>query len=328
MKPSEKLSFVIPCYRSANLITRVVADIEATVSARGGYDYEIILVNDSSPDDTYEVLAALAAHNTRIQVVNLARNFGQAAAIMAGYHYVTGDIIINLDDDGQTDPKYLFTLVDTLHNEDLDIVFAKYPVKKHSAFRNFGSRVNDMMAEYLIGKPKDLVFTSYFAAKGFVIDEVLRYDKPYPYVDGLLMQATRRVGAVEIPHKEREEGESGYNLAKLLKLWLNGFTAFSVRPLRIATVIGLLVALTGFIYGIYIIAMELFHPSGVPGWASLMAVTVLLGGMHMVMLGLVGEYIGRIYISQNNAPQYVIRNTINTAKEKCRTKGADETDKN
>ncbi|MEF9919323.1 MAG: glycosyltransferase, partial [Eubacterium sp.] len=223
------------------------------------------------------------------------------------------DLIINLDDDGQTDPKELFKLVDGVHGG-LDVVYAKYPDKKHSLFRNFGTKVNDIMADMFIGKPRDLVFTSYFCAKRFVIDEVLRYDKPFPYIDGLLLRVTNRVCAVEIQHRNREEGESGYTFGKLLSLWLDGFTAFSLKPLRIATVMGFIVAMIGFLYGVVTIIRRIVEPIEETGWASLMAATVFIGGMIMVMLGFVGEYIGRIYISQNNAPQYVVRNTLNVDK--------------
>lgn len=314
MMNKKKISFVIPCYGSEKTIEGVVGDIEKTIKDDLEYTYEIILVNDCSPDNTYEVIAALASNNDKIHVVNLARNFGQASAIMAGYHYVTGDLVINLDDDGQTDPKEFYKLVKKVE-EGLDIVYAKYPEKKHSIFRNFGSKVNDKMADTLIGKPRNLVFTSYFCARRFVIDEVLRYDKPFPYIDGLLMRVTQRVGTVEIPHKEREEGESGYTVGKLFSLWMDGFTAFSVKPLRIATVLGFIIAVLGFVYGVITIVLQFIEPSDVGGWASLMSATVFLGGMIMVMLGLVGEYIGRIYISQNNAPQYVVRGTINIEKD-------------
>lgn len=314
MMNKKKISFVIPCYGSEKTIEGVVGDIEKTIKDDLEYTYEIILVNDCSPDNTFEVIAALASNNDKIHVVNLARNFGQASAIMAGYHYVTGDLVINLDDDGQTDPKEFYKLVKKVE-EGLDIVYAKYPEKKHSIFRNFGSKVNDKMADTLIGKPRNLVFTSYFCARRFVIDEVLRYDKPFPYIDGLLMRVTQRVGTVEIPHKEREEGESGYTVGKLFSLWMDGFTAFSVKPLRIATVLGFIIAVLGFVYGVITIVLQFIEPSDVGGWASLMSATVFLGGMIMVMLGLVGEYIGRIYISQNNAPQYVVRGTINIEKD-------------
>ncbi|MEG1184341.1 MAG: glycosyltransferase family 2 protein [Eubacterium sp.] len=310
---NEKISFVIPCYRSETVIESVVCDIEKTVKTRPNYDHEIILVNDGSPDNTYDVLQKIAKENKSVKIVNLAKNFGQASAIMAGYHYITGDLIINLDDDGQTNPKELFKLVDKIH-EGFDVVYARYPEKKHSLFRNFGTKVNDVMADHFIGKPRDLVFTSYFCTKRFVVDEVLRYDKPFPYIDGLLLRVTNRVCAVEIQHRNREEGESGYTFGKLLSLWLDGFTAFSLKPLRIATVMGFIVAMIGFLYGVVTIIRRIVEPIEETGWASLMAATVFIGGMIMVMLGFVGEYIGRIYISQNNAPQYVVRNTLNVDK--------------
>jgi glycosyltransferase involved in cell wall biosynthesis len=306
MEPNTKISFVIPCYRSQDTIAGVVADIEATMTTRSGYDHEIILVNDGSSDDTMAAIAALAKANPRVVGVDLMRNFGQASAIMAGYHYVTGDLVINLDDDGQTDPHELFKLVDRMA-DGFDVVYARYDSKKHNAFRNFGSRVNDHMADHLIGKPRELIFTSYFCATRKVIDEVIRYDKSYPYIDGLIMRVTKSVGDVPIHHKARETGTSGYTFGKLLSMWMDGFTAFSVKPLRVATIMGFFIALAGFIYGIYTIVMQFVDPSEVSGWPSLISAVVFLGGMIMILLGLVGEYVGRIYISMNNAPQYIVR---------------------
>lgn len=308
--PKSLLSFVIPCYRSARTIGEVVGDIIDTVRMRPEYGYEIILVNDGSPDNTFDVISDLARKSEGVTAVNLIKNFGQACALMAGFHFVTGDRIICLDDDGQTDPKQMFRLIDKAE-EGYDVVYAKYDSKKHSAFRNFGSKVNDLMACHLIGKPKDLVFTSYFCADRKIIDEVIKYDKPYPYVDGLVMRTTKNVTDTPVHHCLREEGESGYSFSKLFSLWLDGFTSFSVKPLRVATVLGFIIALGGFIYGIYCVIEEFIQPSGVPGWASSMCVTILLGGMNMVLIGLVGEYVGRIYIAQNNAPQFIIRETVN-----------------
>jgi len=309
MERKQKISYVIPCYRSEHTIGDVVADISQTMGARPEYDYEIILVNDGSPDGTGTAITKLAHRDSHVLAIQLMRNFGQASAIMAGYHYVSGDIVVNLDDDGQTDPKQVFTLLDAL-TDDMDVIYARYDSKKHSWFRNFGTRVNDRMADHLIGKPQELIFTSYFCARRQVIDEVIKYDKPYPYIDGLIMRVTRRVGDAPIHHKEREEGESGYTFGKLLSLWMDGFTAFSVKPLRVATIFGFIVAAIGFIYGIVTVVQQLTSPSEVSGWASLISAVVFLGGMNMVLIGLVGEYIGRIYISQNNAPQFIVRETI------------------
>lgn len=305
-----KLSVVIPCYNSENTVKTVVDEVVETVSAHTDYDYEIILVNDCSPDNVFDVISDMAAQNPKIKGIDLARNFGQHSAIMAGFHYVTGDIVVCLDDDGQTPADEMFKLIDALDENDL--VFAKYTDKKHSAFRNFGSKVNDKMAQWLIDKPKGLRIMSYFACKRYVIEDVKKYDNPYPYISGLLLRATKRIGNVEIHHRERIEGKSGYTIKKLLLLWVNGFTAFSVKPLRIATITGALTAVAGFIYGLYIIINKLVHPMTPLGYSSTMAVLLFLGGMIMLMLGLIGEYIGRIYISINNAPQYVIRKSVNT----------------
>ncbi len=306
----EKLSFVIPCYNSEKTISVVVDEIVKTVTARGGYDYEIILVNDSSPDDVFKVITKLCQNNKRIKGIDLARNFGQHSAIMAGFTHVTGDIVVCLDDDGQTPADEMFTLIDKLDENDL--VFAKYKDKKHSFFRNAGSWVNDKMAQWLIGKPRDLKIMSYFACKRYVVNEVLRYKNSYPYISGLLLRVTNKVANVEVHHRERIEGKSGYTIRKLFLLWVNGFTAFSVKPLRIATFIGCLTAVAGFIYGLYVVIHKILNPLTPLGYSSTMAVLLFLGGMIMLLLGMIGEYLGRAYISLNNAPQFVIRDSVNT----------------
>lgn len=298
-----KLSFVIPCYGSEKTIKHVVSDIVATVENKN--PYEIICVNDCSPDRVYAVLEKLAAENKNIKVVNLAKNFGQHNAMMAGYHHVTGDIVITLDDDGQTDPKMCYKLIDAVDN-DTDVVYARYPSKKHNIFRNFGTWMSKIMKIWLCDWPKSLTGTSYFAAKRFVIDEIKKYENPYTFPTGLIIRVTRKVKNVDIEHHAREVGKSGYSIKKLVALWMNGFTAFSVKPLRIATFFGGITAIVGFFYAIYTIANKILHPELPMGYSSLMCVLLFIGGMLMLMLGLIGEYIGRIYICLNKAPQYVI----------------------
>ena len=196
------------------------------------------------------------------------------------------------------------------------MVYAKYTHKQHSGFRNFGSKINELMTRVMLGKPKELYLSSYFAARRFVIEEILRYTNPYPYVIGLVLRTTKRIANVEVSHREREVGVSGYTLGKLFGLWFNGFTAFSIKPLRIATAMGCVTALGGFAYGIYTVIKKFINPAVPVGFSAMMAATVFLGGMIMLMLGLIGEYLGRIYISLNNSPQYVIRECINAADEK------------
>lgn len=309
----KKVSFVIPCYRSALTIGKVVEEVERSMEKLSDrYSYELILVNDFPEDDTFEVIRELAKGDERITGINLARNFGQHAALMAGFHYCDGDITVCLDDDGQTPADEVEKLLNKLE-EGYDVVYAKYTHKQHSVFRNFGSRVNELMTRFMLGKPKELYISSYFAAKKFVIKEMIKYRNSYPYVIGLVLRTTKRITNVEVNHREREIGTSGYTLGRLFGLWFNGFTAFSIKPLRVATVCGAVCALAGFLYGIYTIIKKFINPLVPMGWSSMMAAMVFIGGMMMLMLGLIGEYIGRIYISLNDAPQYVVRET--TGKE-------------
>ncbi|MDE7428510.1 MAG: glycosyltransferase family 2 protein [Lachnospiraceae bacterium] len=303
------ISFVIPCYRSAQSIGGVVEEIETTMKELPAYHHEIILVNDASPDDTFDVIKALCGANRHICGVNLARNFGQHAALMAGFAYVRGDIVVCLDDDGQTPAKEVGKLLAGIE-AGADVVYAKYVHKQHSGFRNFGSKINELMTRVMLGKPKELYISSYFAAKRFVIEELLRYQNPYPYVIGLVLRTTKKITNAEVTHREREIGTSGYTMGKLLGLWFNGFTAFSVKPLRIATVAGVLSACMGFAYGIYTIIKKFLNPDVVVGFSALMAALVFFCGLILLMLGIIGEYLGRIYISLNNSPQYVIRECV------------------
>lgn len=302
----KKVSYVIPCYRSEKTIGHVIAEIKETMEKLNQYTYEVILVNDSSPDNTWNTICGICSEHDNMVGINLSKNFGQHAALMAGMRESTGDYVICLDDDGQTPANEVDKLLAALEDGH-DAVYAKYGNKKHSAFRNLGSRVNDMMTRVMLGKPKDLFVSSYFGVKRFVVEDMLRYQNSYPYVIGLVLRATKNIVNVEVNHREREEGRSGYTLKKLLGLWFNGFTAFSVTPLRIATVIGVFCALLGFAYGIYVFVRRLLNPDMVMGFSSIMCVILFVGGMLMIMLGLIGEYIGRIYISLNNSPQYVIR---------------------
>lgn len=308
----EKLSFVIPCYRSEHMIAVVVDEIRETLRMHPEYPYEIILVSDASPDGVFQVIEGLSAADTHIIGVELAKNFGQHAALMAGYRMTSGDIIVSLDDDGQTPANEIFSLIDAL-NEGHDVVYGAYPRIRQNAFRIFGSKVNSFMAEHMLGKPKGLHPTSFYACRRFVMDEMLRYENAYPYLGGLIFRTTSRIGSVPVSHRTRFEGKSNYKLRKLLSLWMNGFTSFSVKPLRIATVLGLLCALAGFIVMLITIVKKWISPDIPAGYSSTMAALLFIGGIIMIVLGLVGEYVGRIYIILNNSPQYVVRQVVRQA---------------
>ena len=307
----QKISFVIPCYHSAQIVGNVVRDIVDTVLVRSEFQYEIILVNDNPPDDTWRVICEMCRNNPNIHGICFTKNFGQHAALMAGYRKVTGDIVVSLDDDGQNPPQEMFKLIDAL-NEKTDLVYAKYIQKKCSLFRNFGSKVNDWMVQWLLNKPKELYLASYYAAKRFIIDEMVKCENPFPYIDGLALRTTSEYINVDIVHKERAAGNSGYSIAKLMGLWLNGLTSFSVKPLRIATFSGFCISLFGLVLAIIIIIQKLILKDTVSaGWPSIMTVVLILDGAIMIMLGLVGEYVGRIYVTMNKSPQYVIKDEVN-----------------
>lgn len=303
------VSFVIPCYRSEITLPNVITEIKETMEGLNRYSYEIILVNDSSPDNTWGTISKLVSENNNIVGINFAKNFGQHSGLMAGLRESKGDYVICLDDDGQTPANEVGKLLSKL-DEGYDAVYASYAHKKHSAFRNFGTFMNEKMAEVMLGKPKDLFVSSYFGVKRFVVDDMIRYENAYPYVIGLVLRATKNIVNVPVNHRNREVGTSGYTFSKLLNLWINGFTAFSVKPLRIATGIGATCAGIGFIYGIYTIIKKFVVPDVPLGYSALMTAILFIGGMLMLMLGLVGEYIGRMYISMNNSPQYVIKEKI------------------
>ena len=290
----KKISFVIPCYRSEHTLPHVIAEIQEKMQTMERYQYDIFLVNDCSPDDTLGTIRKLCQAHDNIRGIDFAKNFGQHSALMAGLRHSDGDYVVCLDDDGQTPANEVDRLIDKLE-EGYDAVYAKYDHKQHSAFRNLGSKVNERMTRSMLGKPAEIYISSYFAVKRFVVEDMIRYENSYPYIIGLVLRATRNIVNVTVNHREREEGTSGYTFKKLFALWFNGFTAFSVKPLRIATALG--------------------------GISSLMSALVFFGGMIMLMLGLIGEYIGRIYISLNNSPQYVIREKINMEEEGFSPKG-------
>ena len=303
------ISFVIPCYRSEKTLEAVVKEIEETMKKDESRDYEIILVNDGSPDDTWETVRKIAKERPdKVLGINFAKNFGQHAALMAGLNASKGDVVICLDDDGQTPADEADKLIAAIENG-ADVAYARYAKKQHSLFRNFGTAMNEWMASAMLGKPKDLYVSSYFAARRFVVDEMIKYESSYPYVIGLVLRTTKNIVNVDVTHRKREVGESGYTIGRLLALWINGFTAFSIKPLRIATFSGVTFAILGFIYGIYTVIKKFINPDVPVGFSALMSAVIFMGGMMMLMMGMMGEYLGRLYISQNKNPQFVIRET-------------------
>lgn len=311
-----KLSFVIPCYRSEKTIEKVINEIIETVHQRDGYDYEIICVNDCSPDDAYTVIRKLAVENRKIKAVSFARNMGKHAAVLAGYSYISGDYVVNLDDDFQSPINNLWTLIDALQNDECDVAIAQYKEKKQAKWKTAGSNFNLRLGSYLMDKPSSVRFENFSAMKRFVAEEMKKYDNPYPFLEGLMWRTTCRIKSFEMEEREREDGQAtGYTLRKSLALFLNGFTAFSVKPLRITTVVGFIAAAIGFIWALVLIIQRIAGSIIVAGYTSSMVIQLIIGGLILMSLGLLGEYIGRMYISMNKSPQYVIKETINCEKK-------------
>ncbi len=309
----EKISFVIPCYGSEKTIKFVTDEIISTVSQRD-FDYEIIAVNDCSPDNVWNVLCDLAFENKKIKLINFAKNMNRPGAVMAGLRYATGDYVVVMDDDGQCPMNRFWELLEPLL-QGHDVSIANYPERKQSMFKNFGTAVNKKMTEIIIGRPKDTQFTNFMVMKKYIADEIVKYKNPYPYMTGLILRSTRDIVNVKMEERERTAGSSTFTFGKMLSMWINGLTAFSIKPLRISSLIGTICAVVGFIYGIVTIIQKLVFVNISAGWSSLMSIILFVGGLIMLMLGMIGEYIGRVYISINSSPQYVIKETVNMDEE-------------
>lgn len=309
-----KLSIVIPVYNGASTIVHLVEEVSRELACR--YELEFVLINDGSPrDNSAEVCARLADRDARVRFLDLSRNFGEHNAVMAGLSYCTGEAAVIIDDDFQNPPSEISALVQKLE-EGYDVVYSRYEKKEHSGFRNFGSSFNNLVASILIHKPVNLYLSSFKVINRFLIDELIRCHSPYPYIDGLILRVTRKYATVVCRHQSRSEGSSGYTLRKLVSLWLNMFTSFSILPLRAATLLGFIIALGGFVAAICFVIDKLLHPEIQAGWASLMTALLVLSGVQLVAIGMVGEYLGRLFMKDNGQPQFVVRRTVNCERKK------------
>lgn len=304
-------SIVIPCYNSANTIREVVEKTAAEMTRLDRVPFEFVLAEDYSPDNgaTLAELKALAEEYDYVTVIELARNSGQHNATMAALNYANGDVIISMDDDGQTDPSQLDKLLCKLE-ENYDIVFGYYPDKKHSGFRNFGSWVNYMSVRVLIGKPREMKTSSYWVIRRFVRDYIIQYRSPYTHLQGLFLRtvSTDRIASVPIEHHERISGTSNYTFKKLIGLWSN-IMGFSIVPLRLAQRIGSVLSIAGLIGAVIVFVRKLLNPAIVLGWSSMMVAMLFFSGIIILFLGIIGEYIGRLFQNVGNTPQFVVKNT-------------------
>jgi glycosyltransferase involved in cell wall biosynthesis len=302
------LTFVVPLYNSAPTIAALVRDIEA-LPIEGGH--EIVLVNDGSSDATADVCRELVrAAGVPITFIDHTRNFGEHNAVLTGWRHARGTHIVNLDDDGQNPPSEAVRLWEHAKANALDVVFGHYEVKQHSSWRNAGSWLTNRMTDWALDKPHGFYLSSFRCVSAFVTKQVTHYTGPYPYLDGLLLQVTQRIGSINVRHEARTAGTSGYTLRRLIRLWLSAWLNFSLLPLRAATFLGLLTAAAGLAAFAGVVWLWLLDRGPAYGWGWVMATVLVFSGTQLVMLGLIGEYIGRLFLTVNQRPQAVVREIV------------------
>ena len=307
---SVALSFVIPLYNSAETVGDVVRAIE-DLRVEGGH--EIVLVNDGSRDATEQVCRELVAKaRVPITFVNHARNYGEHNAVLTGWRQARGAYVVNLDDDGQNPPAEAVRLFQHARAQGLDVVYGHYADKRHAAWRNWGSRFTNRVTDWLLDKPKGFYLSSFRCVSALVAREAARNTGPFPYIDGLILQVTQRIGAVEVRHADRAAGQSGYTLRKLVRLWLSTFVNFSIMPLRLATVLGLAISLAGLLGVGWVAVLWATETGPQVGWGALMAALLIFSGAQLVLLGVIGEYLGRMFLTINQRPQSVVREVVRT----------------
>ncbi|MBR2751331.1 MAG: glycosyltransferase [Clostridiales bacterium] len=304
------VSIVIPCYGSEKTLKGVIDELVSLFAQQSRFDYEIIAVNDASPDKVYDVIQECAKQNPKVKGIDLAINRGKHCAILVGYAHVSGEFVVNLDDDGQCPADRIWDLLKPL-DEGYDMAMAKYAQKKESFMKKFGSSVNDRISRSLLNKPKGMRFTNFIARKRFVTDAMKNYKMPYAYLEGLSLCTTRNVKMVDMEERSRAAGRSGYTFAKSFKLWMNGYTSFSAKPLRVSTFAGLFLVLAGVGIMILDLIFCLAKYSTDLQFLLLLGVIFFLFGIVLLALGMLGEYVGRIFVAQNTANQYIIRDKCN-----------------
>jgi polyisoprenyl-phosphate glycosyltransferase len=300
-----QLSIVVPVYRSAECLPELARRIEKEVT---GYfqSYELILVNDDSPDASWEAIQRLASEHTFITGINLRKNSGQDNAIMAGLNMAMGDVVVIMDDDLQHDPSDIVPLYRQMEHG-FDVVYARFEQKQQALWKNLGSWFNDWVAVWTLGKPKGIYMSPYKAMRREVVQEVTKYPGPYPYVDGLIFAVTSKIAQVPATHHTRFAGKSNYNFLKSIKVCLKLATGFSAFPLRIVASMGVTMSILAFAFATFFVLQTFLGSRGPEGWASAIVATLFIGGVQLVGIGVVGEYVGRIFVTQNARPQFTVR---------------------
>ena len=306
MQPT--LSVVIPVYGRGDRLPELIRRLDASAEAKGCDYPELVLVDDCGSDESWPVIRRVASHRTNVIAIQLSRNFGQHNAIMCGFHHTNGEVVVTIDDDLQQDPESIPKLLNVLIENDLDLVYGSYESKKHAFGRNLGSSLVNTFYRLIFKMP--ITVTSFRALRRPLILSILRYDLNFTYLDGLLAWNTTRIGAVVIPHHDRTEGKSGYTLSKLIGLAMNVFTNFSLLPLQVVSLLGITFATVGLSLGTWYTLAALLAKVAVPGYASTIVAVLVLGGLQLLSLGIMGEYIGRLHLNVNRKPQFTIRKII------------------
>jgi polyisoprenyl-phosphate glycosyltransferase len=300
------ISIVIPVYNSEGNLIELARQVQDALSEMR---YELILVNDGSKDGSWDVIAQLCSQNHSLIGMNLRKNSGQDNAIMAGLSHATGNYTVIMDDDIQHSPYDIIKLYDECR-KGYDVCYANFLKKNQALWKNMGSWFNGKIADVLIDKPKHIYLSPFQIIRKEVVEEVLKYKGPYPYVQGLLLQTTNNVTQITIEHHERYKGNSNFNLFRSISVFFKLATCFSVYPLRIASLMGFLVASIGFGLAVFYLLEYFLTDHAVEGWLTLVLINLIVGGLILASIGLIGEYMGRMYLSLNSKPQYTVKETI------------------
>ncbi|HIJ96629.1 MAG TPA: glycosyltransferase family 2 protein [Desulfuromonadales bacterium] len=303
------LSIVIPVYNAE----KTIADLCRALIALLADDYllEIVMINDCSKDGTDAVCKALQAeYPETIVYARLSRNFSEHNAVMAGLNLTRGEYVVIMDDDFQNPPEEVPLLVAEIQ-KGFDVVYSRYPVKKDSLFRNLGSYINGSMARVVLNKPANLYLSSFKAMNRFLVNEVITYKNPRPYLDAIILRITRSIGTIETRHDQRREGRSGYTFKKLVELWGDMIVSYSLIPLRVVAILGAVLTLLGT-YSVVEMLIQNINPSmhDPSDLEELTSVSMFFRGFQLFATGIVGEYVGRIYLKLNQEPQFIIREKL------------------
>jgi polyisoprenyl-phosphate glycosyltransferase len=307
------LSVIIPVYNGAFSIAKLVERISNELS---DISFEIILVNDGSKDDSENICEGLAYYDSRINFISLRKNFGEHNAVLCGLNQVKGEYSIIIDDDFQNPPSEIRKLYANIVSGCYDVVYSKYEVKHHGLLRNLGSKFHNAMATYILEKPSNLYLSSFKIIKKDIVNEIIQYRGPYPYIDGLILQATNNIGVSVAEHQKRENGKSNYTFKKLVSLYLNMFINHSLKPVRLFMLLGVIFFLIGVISTGVIFVNYTLNNVTYSSWVYFSLLLETMSGLQLLCIGIVGEYMIKRITSLGGYPQYVIKSTVVAQKKK------------